>query len=240
MFQTLLQVCENGVILTEFTDLRSSVCVCREQSNFNLCTHPRESPLYLLAPFWGDINNVSATADSSLTYQVFQESNPSHGTTLEKIWAFLESKFMFGDYFYPSWVLVAYWEDARPYIAPEVIDSRVNQNSANILTTFYMMSFLFLPLFQTNTFQAIVLMDSTCSLAIFTYNCTDLEWANTNALVVADCSFIGYYAGGNFSHPGSSQQITYRTANITNASCFSKETSWNNHIFHLNNAGKVN
>lgn len=93
---------------------------------------------------------------------------------------------------------------------------------------------------QTNTFQAMVLTDGSQSYTIFTYNCTDLEWEKTNSLVIADCSFIGYYAGRNFFDPQFNDlQIDYRTANITQASCGGDGTSWNNFIFPLSIDGEL-
>ena len=87
---------------------------------------------------------------------------------------------------------------------------------------------------QTNTFQAIVLSDGIQSYTIFTYNCTDLEWAKTNSLVIADCSFIGYYTGTDFLEPAfDGLQIDNRTANITQASCSGSGVSWSNHLFTL-------
>lgn len=119
----LLQVCENGVILTDPELLKSSLCVCRDV--FDSCGDPGES-LYLIAPFWSDVNNISATEETSISYQIFEEGNSSHAETLERIWHYIDSMVAGSKLFFPTWVMVAHWKNVHPYIGPNAIDSRVS------------------------------------------------------------------------------------------------------------------
>ena len=121
------QVCENGVILTEPALLRSSLCVCRGE--FRTCEDPGES-IYAIAPFWSNINNVSATHNTSISYQVFEESNRTHNETLEGVRAYIYSQMVLESIqFFPTWVLVAHWQNVHPYIRPDVLDPRVSSFS---------------------------------------------------------------------------------------------------------------
>lgn len=120
---TCTQVCENGVILTEPSLLRSFLCVCRGE--FGQCRDPGES-LYLIAPFWSDVNNISATQDTSISYQIFEEGNTTHAQTLEYVWRYIDSIVPDGTQFFPMWMMVAYWNSVHPYIRPNVINPRVS------------------------------------------------------------------------------------------------------------------
>lgn len=116
-------MCENGVILTEPSLLRSFLCVCRGE--FGQCRDPGES-LYLIAPFWSDVNNISATQGTTISYQIFEEGNTSHTQTLESVWSYIDTIMPDGTQFFPVWMMVAHWSNVHPYIRPNVIDPRVS------------------------------------------------------------------------------------------------------------------
>ena len=104
--------------------------MCRGQSR--LCEDPG-TDLYLIAPLWTDVNNLTAT-ESSLTYQVFEESVESDESTLQQVWYYVYNNIDgFPIIFYPTWMMVAHWSDVHPYISPNVIDPRVSQHTLQSL-----------------------------------------------------------------------------------------------------------
>ncbi|CAI8018061.1 Mucin-4 [Geodia barretti] len=216
-----ISVCENGVILTEPTHLRSSLCVCRGE--FKTCEDPGES-IYAIAPFWSNINNVFATHNASISYQTFERSNSSHTRIFERVlgWISREQNMAGSIQFFPTWMLVAQWKNVHPYTRPNEIDPR------------------------TNTFETILVTDGTQTYAVFTYNCSDLGWARaSNTFVASDCSFIGNYIGGSFTNylpetRAYGLQIDNRTANISRAASCSNPTTWNNFLFNLTPQRVVN
>ena len=121
-------MCENGVIFTEPDLLRSSLCVCR--GVFPTCEDAGDS-VYAIAPFWSDVNNVSATDDAGISYQVFTEDSGSHGgEVLERIWAYIAGQVVLDSIqFFPKWVLVSHWENVHPYVRPNEIDPRVRDRN---------------------------------------------------------------------------------------------------------------
>ena len=82
------------------------------------------------------------------------------------------------------------------------------------------------PNFQVNTYQAIVITNTTKSFAIFTYQCGAMSW-HGNAT-------IGFNAGGNFheNHPLSG------SAGVSSIACEnSSRTVWRNLIYELTPRG---
>ena len=111
------------MILTDSTLLKSFLCVCRGE--FGQCEDPGES-LYLIAPLWSDVDNISATEDTSIMYQIFEESNASHTGLLEQVWGYINGLVTESIKFFPTWMMVAHWSNVHPYIRPNVIDPRVS------------------------------------------------------------------------------------------------------------------
>ena len=208
--------------------------MCRGE--FKTCEDPGES-VYAIAPFWSNVNNLSATQNTSISFQAYEEGNNSHPAILNHVWSYIYTQTVLQSIqFFPTWILVAHWFNVHPYIKPNEIDPRVSW-LYNYVSYFSIIHHIYT---QTNTFQAILATDGTQTYTIFTYNCSDLGWARTpNSFVASDCSFIGAYAGGSFNEylPETTEyglQIDSRTANITRAaSCSSQGTTWNNFLFVL-------
>ena len=98
--------------------------MCRGE--FATCEDSGES-LYVIAPFWSNVNNVSATDGTSITYEVFVEGNSSHTELLNRVWSYISNAVMSdGVEFFPSWMLVAHWNNVHPYIRPNEVDPRVS------------------------------------------------------------------------------------------------------------------
>ena len=119
------------MILTEPAVLKSSLCVCRGE--FDTCDAIGES-LYAIAPFWSNVNNVSATNGTSIMYEVFTEGNSSQTELLNRVWSYISNEVISdGVEFFPSWVLVAHWNKVHPYIRPNEVDPRVSLFHKNYL-----------------------------------------------------------------------------------------------------------
>ena len=123
-----IQVCENGVILTDPSEL--SVCMCRELES-PVCPLS-SSDLHLIAPLWADVNNISAT-DSSLSFQVFDESASvaADRSILKQVWEYVHGSLLAIEAienvtFFPSWMMAAHWRDVHPYVNPNERDLRVS------------------------------------------------------------------------------------------------------------------
>ena len=104
------------------------------------------SDLHLIAPLWADVNNISAT-DSSLSFQVFDESVVADRSVLKQTWEYVHGSLLAIESienvaFFPSWMMAAHWRDVHPYINPNERDLRVspliihNYNNYTIIIVF--------------------------------------------------------------------------------------------------------
>ena len=99
--------------------------MCRDE--FETCEYSGES-IYAIAPFWSNVNNVLSTQNTSISYQAFERSNCSHSETFEHVWSWIshEHNMVESIQFFPTWMLVAHWQNVHPYIRPNQIDPRVS------------------------------------------------------------------------------------------------------------------
>ena len=82
---------------------------------------------------------------------------------------------------------------------------------------------------QRNTFQGIVITNSSKTYAVYTYHCDDVQWS--------DGSVIGFNAGGSYyaNHP-LSDSIEARDIDCVH----SPGSEWNNVVYDLNPNGTTN
>ena len=80
-------------------------------------------------------------------------------------------------------------------------------------------------IFQTNTYQAIVVTDGLQSYAIFTYNCQQLQWvqSQSNYAVVGFNAYGQSYANANFSG----------TPLIGSIACNNSTYPWSNAVYNI-------
>ena len=80
-------------------------------------------------------------------------------------------------------------------------------------------------IFQTNTYQAIVVTDGLQSYAIFTYNCQQLQWvqSQSNYAVVGFNAHGQSYANANFSG----------TPLIGSIACNNSTYPWSNAVYNI-------
>jgi hypothetical protein len=77
-------------------------------------------------------------------------------------------------------------------------------------------------LFQTNTFQAIIITDGQSSFALFTYNCLQMEWSGDVG--------IGANGDGRFY----ANHVLSKTENAHQIACLNSPSSdWSNVLYEL-------
>ena len=125
----------------------------------------------------------------------------------------------YGDsYFNGTWMLIAFWEDVTSADGNSLVSYiDVLKSPRN---TF------FSP--QNNTFQAVLITNSTKSYAIFTYKCGELDFSDT--------AVIGYNipVGSYENHPLSDTDVP---ANVI--ACVHLDSVWNNVVYDLQPDGNT-
>ncbi|XP_064385364.1 uncharacterized protein LOC135334155 isoform X9 [Halichondria panicea] len=124
----------------------------------------RISQSNLLAPFWNDHDNRDFT--SSVRYRVYNDAGGDTDSFINIVSSFISNRIdaeIFGT-FVPTWMLVASWRDVPPYPYTAIDRGK-------------------------NSFEAIIITDGVVTFAVYTYNCDDLQWGQSQD---GDYSTIGY------------------------------------------------
>ena len=135
-------------------------------------------PLYLVAPFWNDINIRGG--NGKISYEIHQS-----GYFLQEVNTYLNRKRP--SRFQGTWMAVVYYDAVHSYFNTDLEVRILPKENLCIDQNF---------LFNQNTFQAILITDGTYSYTIFTYQCGLLEWDN-GATIGVTAATIGFSAAGN-------------------------------------------
>ena len=124
----------------------------------------------MIAPFWDDINTVNG---GTISYEEHASGSNAMGDVNDYVSAQIDENFE------GIWMLVVFWDQVAPYFGS------INDVSCLILLCYL---FYVTTIIQANSFQAILIMDSSQdAYAIFIYECGLLQWDNF--------ATIGYNAG---------------------------------------------